>query len=307
MKTRDWMLVFGLLLLPLYIDGASKLYAVKNFTQMTMHGPLGLVTHRNYGAMLGSFSDLPAILRIVTLCTGGAFLIFIYSVIQYLLPKRTMPLRIGLSILLSGILGNVIDRTINGSVIDFIVFNFGDWYSPVFNLADVFQWVGYAFIVYTVIFLSHELFPDKDSRKTVWVLPKFQRKYVFTLLLLGFCFSLISGVFAFTYLKITLEDIATTFGTALEKDYMVPFYIAFLSICGAFLLGLFIVGRHLSHRTAGPIYAFEKYLDDLIDGKDRPFKLRAGDELTHLEDIAAKVKEYIVVNQAVDNKISEKP
>ena len=171
-----------------------------------------------------------------------------------------------------------------------------------FNLADVFQWVGYLFIVYSIIFLSHELFPDKNARKTVWILPKYQTKYVFILLLLGFCFSLISGVFAFTYLKITLEDIATTFGTPLEKDYMVPFYVAFLSICFSFLLGLFIVGRYLSHRTAGPVYAFEKFVDDLIEGKDRKLTLRAGDEMMHLEALSEKLRAHFAKMKKEDSE-----
>ena len=52
------------------------------------------------------------------------------------------------------------------------------------------------------------------------------------------------------------------------------------------MISLFVFGRILSHRTAGPIYAFETYLRDLIRGKDRKFKLRKGDDFKHLEELA---------------------
>ena len=45
-------------------------------------------------------------------------------------------LAIGLSLVLGGALGNVIDRVWHGYVIDFIFFHWGDWYFPAFNVAD---------------------------------------------------------------------------------------------------------------------------------------------------------------------------
>ena len=42
------------------------------------------------------------------------------------------------SLLFGGIIGNLIDRIIYGYVIDYLSFNFGSFYFPVFNLADVF-------------------------------------------------------------------------------------------------------------------------------------------------------------------------
>ena len=41
------------------------------------------------------------------------------------------------SLLVGGILGNVIDRIVRGYVIDYISFSFGKFSFPVFNLADV--------------------------------------------------------------------------------------------------------------------------------------------------------------------------
>ena len=41
------------------------------------------------------------------------------------------------SLLLGGILGNLIDRIVHGYVIDYLSFNFGNFYFPIFNFADV--------------------------------------------------------------------------------------------------------------------------------------------------------------------------
>lgn len=64
-------------------------------------------------------------------------------------------------------------------------------------------------------------------------------------------------------------------------------------MCDLFVC-LFAIGRILSHRTAGPLYAFEKYLDELLEGKSRVFRLRAGDEFRHLEELGDRLRQKLV-------------
>lgn len=45
-------------------------------------------------------------------------------------------LAVGLSLVLGGALGNVIDRVMHGYVVDFIYFHWGPHYFPAFNVAD---------------------------------------------------------------------------------------------------------------------------------------------------------------------------
>ncbi len=45
-------------------------------------------------------------------------------------------LAVGLSLVLGGALGNVIDRVMHGYVVDFIYFHWGPHYVPAFNVAD---------------------------------------------------------------------------------------------------------------------------------------------------------------------------
>lgn len=41
------------------------------------------------------------------------------------------------SLLMGGIVGNLIDRIVHGYVIDFLSFKFGSYYFPIFNFADI--------------------------------------------------------------------------------------------------------------------------------------------------------------------------
>jgi signal peptidase II len=55
---------------------------------------------------------------------------------------------LGQFLLLSGAVGNLIDRALNGFVIDFIDVHVNGFYWPVFNLADSFIFLGVALILF---------------------------------------------------------------------------------------------------------------------------------------------------------------
>ncbi len=94
-----------------------------------------LVLAHNEGAAFSMLSD-----------QGGwqrwffTLLATIVSGILLLWLKRLQPdqrrLAIGLSLIIGGALGNLIDRVVHGYVIDFLDFYYGSWHWPAFNLAD---------------------------------------------------------------------------------------------------------------------------------------------------------------------------
>lgn len=239
--------------------------------------------------MLGLFSDLPSVLRIVSLSTGGAFLLATYALIQYLLPIKSLTLRTGLSILIGGIMGNVTDRIVWGYVVDFIVIGTPSLSSPAFNIADALQWVGYGLIVYAIIREGELLWPENNVRKQYWVNMPFQLKYCFILMGVGLSLTLICSVFSYTYMRVTIQELVGNNAFLLNK-FLVPFVITFMIISVAFCAILFAVGRLISHRIAGPLYAFERFLNEALEGKaDANLKLRAGDEFKHLEELAEEI------------------
>ncbi len=295
LRRLDWLLVLFPLFLTWGVDQVSKNYA-EGIRGLQFFGPFGFVLHHNHGAMLGLFSDLPAVLRIVTLSTGGAFLIFSFAIIQYLLPIKSLMLRSGMSVLLGGILGNVTDRIINGYVVDFLLLGSPEKATPAFNLADALQWVGYGMIAIALIRESEILWPADNTRKRMWVNLRFQLRYCFILTGVGLGFALIAGVFSYTFLRVTIIDLVGN-NQKLIDHYLIPFFITFFIVSIAFAAVLFLVGRVLSSRIAGPLYAFEKFLDDLAAGRPRPLRLRAGDEFKHLESIAARLSQQVMEKQ----------
>ncbi|MGZ3796330.1 MAG: signal peptidase II, partial [Pseudobdellovibrionaceae bacterium] len=198
-------------------------------------------------------------------------------------------LRSGLSILLGGILGNVWDRIIYGYVIDFIVLGSPSFSSPAFNLADALQWVGYGMIIFAIVREGDLIWPEHNARRKYWINKKFQLKYCLTLMAVGLSLTMISLVFSYTYLRVTIAELVGNNQFLLNK-FLVPFVITYASICFAFCVILFAVGRLISHRIAGPVYAFEKFLMETFEGKNRGLKLRTGDEFKHLEKLAEKVQ-----------------
>ncbi len=292
MKRKDWFFVIGLLILIIVLDQFSKVWA-SGITERT-YGYFKFILIHNHGAMLGLFSELPAVLRIVTLSTSGVFLLSLYALIQYLIPVRLMTLRIGLSILVGGILGNVVDRILHGYVIDFISVQLGQWNSPIWNVADVIQWLGYILIVYSIIKHGEQIWPDNNIRKSFWVNKKFQIKYSSLFMATGLFLNLIALVYSYTYLKVTIAEIAGPNQLLVDK-FAEPFLYTFLILALTFSMVLFSVGKMISHRIAGPLYAFERFLKDVLDGKGLSkqgfaLKLRAGDEFKHLEQLAEQIK-----------------
>lgn len=77
-------------------------------------------------------------------------------------PASNKVLGIGFALMLSGALGNLIDRVLLGYVIDFLDFYIGDAHWPAFNVADSAIFVGAALMIYDS-FTSEDNESGKDS------------------------------------------------------------------------------------------------------------------------------------------------
>lgn len=295
MEKKDWLWVILPLAFVIAADQITKQMALAT-THDFNYGYFHLALHFNKGAMLGLFSDLPPVLRVVSLSTGGAFLLFSFIIVQYLLPTRSLILRMGMSILIGGILGNVIDRTLWGHVVDFLIIGNHKLSTGVFNVADALQWFGYFMMGYAMIRDREKLWPEKNDRKGGWINLKFQLRYCFILTICGLGFSLISGVFSYTFLRFVVIDLIGS-NTKLVDQLLTPWILTYTTVSVFFGFFLFMVGKQLSHRTAGPVYAFGRFLDDYVEGKDRKLKLRQGDEFLDLESFAELIRSELVTKE----------
>merc|ERR1712187_411915 len=63
----------------------------------------------------------------------------------------------GLSLILAGAVGNLVDRVLHGRVTDFLLFHWHGWYFPAFNLADACVTVGTFCVIFEEFFFESEL------------------------------------------------------------------------------------------------------------------------------------------------------
>lgn len=104
---------------------------------------LHIVNIKNTGAAFGMFKWIGSGFFIVISIIAITFVIISLKKNSYNI--------FGLSLILGGAIGNMIDRLIYGSVTDFIDFSIGNYHWPAFNVADSSLTIGIGIILITSI------------------------------------------------------------------------------------------------------------------------------------------------------------
>jgi signal peptidase II len=104
---------------------------------------LSLYHTRNTGI---AFSFLSGFNDSMMVVFTAAVMIFIGWLALRTEPHQSIA-RVGFAFILGGALGNIIDRSTLGYVVDYILFHTGTWSFAVFNLADAFISVGAALVI----------------------------------------------------------------------------------------------------------------------------------------------------------------
>ncbi len=94
---------------------------------------LSLVYTRNRGVSFGIF---PAHTSMHVFLLGLLAGVLSFALLIWYLRTKETWLRLGLLLILGGALGNLLDRILWGSVIDFVDFHWFTWHFPAFNFAD---------------------------------------------------------------------------------------------------------------------------------------------------------------------------
>jgi len=111
------------------------------------------LTHiRNRGAIFGFFSRSGSqlIYIVLTLASLAALGLVIYYFFKTPTSERFM--KISLSLILAGALGNLIDRIFRGYVVDFLDFYVKNWHWPSFNIADASITTGGFLLIFIFLF-----------------------------------------------------------------------------------------------------------------------------------------------------------
>ncbi len=152
------MFLLGIIVAIIALDQWSK-WAIKTSFNLYQSEPviqdlLHFTYVTNDGMAFGlSFPGGKHILLVMTILLTGFIIGFLWK------EREGHPLvKYGLALILSGAVGNLIDRLLHGKVVDFLDLMIGDFHWYIFNIADSSVTIGMVlFIVHSIIFESSYL------------------------------------------------------------------------------------------------------------------------------------------------------
>ena len=148
--------LFFLFLFLVTLDQITKALVINFFDlyeSVSLFPIINLTFVVNYGFAFGLLND-PSLNQIVV----SIVILLIISYFLYLLIKtQDKVFQFTLALILSGALGNFIDRIFRGFVIDFIDIYIGKYHWPAFNIADSCITVGFVILMMNILFLNKKL------------------------------------------------------------------------------------------------------------------------------------------------------
>lgn len=140
-----------IIILGIALDRITKLWALNSLSKISevvvINNFFSLSYLENRGAAFGILQNKVTFLSMVTL-------VIMLSIIYYLFRYKPVSklMRISLSLIVSGAIGNLIDRVGYKFVVDFIMFHYKDvYYFPTFNVADILVVTGTALLAIYLI------------------------------------------------------------------------------------------------------------------------------------------------------------
>lgn len=145
------MVEIFVILLGILIDRVTKIWAIGVLSKVSqiivIKDLFSLLYLQNKGAAFGILQGKLYFLTIITIIVVGGMMFYI---IKY--KPNSKLIRISFSLIISGALGNLMDRIVYKYVVDFISVHYKDiYYFPVFNIADVMVVVGTALLAFYLL------------------------------------------------------------------------------------------------------------------------------------------------------------
>ncbi len=145
------MLVLILTTLVVVLDQVTKYFAKSLMGKnniVVIDKFLELTYLENRGAAFGILQGKSLLFVLITLSVIGYIIYFLYKH-----PNFQNLTKVCLSFILAGAIGNLIDRILNGYVVDFIFIRFWGIYDfPVFNVADIAVTTGVIILIFITMF-----------------------------------------------------------------------------------------------------------------------------------------------------------
>ncbi len=146
---KQYSLIIFLFLFTLVSDQISKILVVRNLylgETIDVCSFFNIVRVQNKGVTFGMFSGTlqPIVLIMLSL-------VIVWFLASYAIKNKAY--RLPASLIIAGAIGNVIDRAMYKSVIDFLDFHLGRYHWPAFNIADSAIVIG-VFVIFLISYLE---------------------------------------------------------------------------------------------------------------------------------------------------------
>ena len=109
---------------------------------------------RNTGAAFGMLNEVDLPFKRALMTAIGLFALIAIALYASRVPPGQPLARLGLTAIIGGAVGNLIDRIASGYVIDFVDVYWGSWHFWAFNVADAAITVGACCLIVDMVFLN---------------------------------------------------------------------------------------------------------------------------------------------------------
>ena len=130
-----------------YTKFMVSLHIPLNYSIKVVEGFFNLTHIRNSGVAFGLFASQQSEYKALFFIAISTIAIVAILVIFHQTPKEKKIVQTGLILIFSGAIGNLIDRSLHGEVIDFVDFFIEGYHFPAFNIADSCITIGVALMV----------------------------------------------------------------------------------------------------------------------------------------------------------------
>ena len=153
---------FIIMVLVIVGDQLTKLWVLDNFalydSRVIIPGFFNLTFLRNSGAAFGMLSGMPLLWRQIFFISIVVVALVALVLMQRRMGKENSWYTICFALIGGGAVGNVVDRVLYGSVVDFLDVYIGKYHWPAFNVADSGITVG------VTIFLLLQIFEGEEKK-----------------------------------------------------------------------------------------------------------------------------------------------